>query len=63
MEDIEKDKKDYIRHWDNYVCILNLLVMNPDKALGDEVAETVNKLRGLVRKVADAKYDSPKASS
>jgi hypothetical protein len=52
-----KSKKRYIEEWDSYIKALYTLAFTPSEELSMEVKQTVDKLKNLVKKVADDKFD------
>lgn len=56
MAEYTTSKKKYIEEWNEYIGILYLLAFTPDEELRREVKQTVEKLKDLMKKVADDKF-------
>jgi len=50
-----KSWKKYIEEWDSYIGTFGILRLTPSKELSQEVSVEMERLKALVRKIADDK--------
>jgi hypothetical protein len=56
MMRVTKSKKKYTEEWGYYISPLYALTFTPNEKLGLEVKQTLDKLKDLMKKVAEDKF-------